>query len=206
MQEACEVLGYTRVTLRKWIGEGCPAQKIDPGKGPTSIEYRIDCGEVMRWREARAVASIEKTMDQMDTEEAKRRKLSAEAALVELELAEQRGEVLRIEPILKRFGETLANVRAKMLAIPSSLAPQLAYSEPAAARVLLDAAVAEALRELSGFRIRTVGGEVPGWDRGGDGAEPASASETDPEPVGGPVPQAKPRGKRGTGAVAHQPG
>lgn len=115
-------------------------------------------------------------------DEARARKLTAEAELAEIELAKARAEVVVIAEVAKLVGEDYAAVRAKLLAIPSKLAPQMAI-EPteAGCRALLQRAINEALDEL----VRAVHGGDEGGAADGTGGEPEAASGADGERVGG---------------------
>lgn len=84
----------------------------------------------------------------LDLEEARRRKLIAEARLAELELARQSREVVDVATVEALVEEHYATVRQRLRAIPARLAGQLAVPEPAAARHVLQQAIEEALAEL----------------------------------------------------------
>ena len=117
-----------------------------------------------------------------DLEDAKARKLTAEAELAEIELAKARAEVVVIAEVAKLVGEDYAAVRAKLLAIPSKLAPQMAI-EPteAGCRALLQRAINEALDEL----VRAVGGGDESGAGEGEGGEPEAAAGADRIGMGG---------------------
>ncbi len=59
-------------------------------------------------------------------DEARTRKLSAEAELAELELAKVRGDLVRTEDVIKAWEDVLRAMKAKLLGIPSKSAPILA--------------------------------------------------------------------------------
>jgi hypothetical protein len=111
-------------------------------------------------------------------DEARIRKITADAALAELQLERERGEVVRIEDVAKAIGDEYAAVRAKLLSIPTKLAPRIALEDgEAACRDLLAREITEALNEL-------IGG---GFEEGSPG-EPEAAADPDGERMGGPVP------------------
>ena len=69
---------------------------------------------------------------------------------IETENRRIRGELVPLEIILPTVGKAFANVRARLLALPSALAPQLAVeSDPAAVFASLTRAITEVLTELS---------------------------------------------------------
>ena len=117
-----------------------------------------------------------------DLEDAKARKLAAEAELAEIELAKARAEVVVIAVAAKLVADEYAAVRAKLLSIPSKLAPMLAI-EPteAGCRALVQRAINEALDELvsAGLGSGDEGGAVDG-----EGGEPEAASGSDRERMG----------------------
>jgi hypothetical protein len=87
--------------------------------------------------------------DRIDLEEAKRRKLVAEAELAELEAAVKRDELVPIDVVADAVGAEYAAVRAKLLSIPTKLAPILAItSDVEEVRSLLIEKLREALEEL----------------------------------------------------------
>ena len=85
-----------------------------------------------------------------DFEEARARKMAAEAELAELTLARERGRLIPIETHGERLARILERVRARLVALPGSLAPRLVGIETAAeAQGLIAAGVAAVLTELS---------------------------------------------------------
>lgn len=195
LAEAAEVLEFDRMTLRAWVRQGCPHRTVQRGK---VTEYRLKLGEVMEWREKRAVEAAQGDTASLDLDEAKRRKVAAEAALAELELALKRGEVVLIADVAKVVGEELSAVRAKLLGMPAALAPRVQYQESKAIQAILDAYVNDVLGELGGF-----GGGVAGGYSPGEGEDAEAEAEADGIGVGGPVSEVEPRGKRRARAVEH---
>lgn len=76
---------------------------------------------------------------------------TAEARLAQLKLAEQKGEVIRVDAVRARLANILASTRDSLLQIPARLAPVLA-AESDAARVhdLLQAELHQAMARLCG--------------------------------------------------------
>lgn len=96
------------------------------------------------------VALVAIARDGLDIAEARRRKVAAEADLLELELASERQETVRVEDVGNLVAQEYATVRARFLVLPSKLAPILAAeSSSAACKSHLEAAVREALANLS---------------------------------------------------------
>ncbi len=90
--EMAQLLGLRRDSIRAWVRQGCPVVEHG-GEGRAGL---YDTAAVIRWRidRERFVASSE--AKNMELEEARRRKLAAEALLAEQELA-RRNE---LQPVL----------------------------------------------------------------------------------------------------------
>lgn len=133
-------------TISQWVGNGCPfISKGGPGR-----KWVFNSSDVTTWREDQLVLQALGDTSSLDIDEARRRKLAAEAALVELDLSQRRGEVIEIEEVAGLVGDDYANVRAKLLSLPSKLAPQMiGIEDPAECKALIERGVAEALEELT---------------------------------------------------------
>jgi hypothetical protein len=81
-----------------------------------------DC---MRWREAQLREQGRREVSPTDESEARARKLAAEAALAEIELARARGEVVPVADVERELGQVLDGLRARVLALPGKYAPRL---------------------------------------------------------------------------------
>lgn len=83
--------------------------------------------------------------------EAKLRKLTAEAALAEIELERERGRLVEIDEVTRQVTAMLTNVRAKLLALPTKTSGLvLGLTSQVQIKEVLDDAVREALDELAG--------------------------------------------------------
>lgn len=113
-----------------------------------------------------------------DVDEAKARKLAAEAELAEIELAKARGELVPIDAVAKAVTDEYAATRAKLLALPSKLAPLVAIEDrEAACRDAIERGITEALDELSRDAAALVDGAEDGAGDGPRaGAEAAAAA------------------------------
>jgi phage terminase Nu1 subunit (DNA packaging protein) len=139
-------LGVTPITVGKWVREGCPYVS----KGNRGKPWLFNTADVAAWRQDRAVQRAIGDTSALDIDEAKRRKLAAEAAIVELDLAKRRGEVIEVEEIAALVGDEYANVRAKLLSIPVKLAPLVSVSDDALeCKDLIERGINEALEELT---------------------------------------------------------
>lgn len=124
---------------------------------------------------------------------------SAQANKVEIEVEVLRGNLFKGDDIRRDLGELFTAFRARLLAIPTRAAQQVAapdkFVEVADLFTLL---IEEALSELANFRpsVSAVGGSAP------DTQTPA---EIDDKPVGRPRAAAKPRKRGGTRQVVNRP-
>jgi hypothetical protein len=122
-------------------------------------------------------------------DEARTRKVFAEAQMAELELAKINGKLVASEDVCKAWEEVLRNMKAKLLGMPSKIAPMvLGETSVAAVKTLLDNAIEECLHELSNYQptidaAKTIGG--PAKDSSDDLGVEASA-EVKRRPVGRP--------------------
>jgi phage terminase Nu1 subunit (DNA packaging protein) len=148
LQDAAALVGVTPQTLKTWVGHGCPVAQKGNGKR-TAWQFSIP--DVIRWREQvaaeKASGGVNSTMD-----DARLRRANADAALAELQLLRESGEVVTIEEVVRQVGDQLSAVRAKMLAIPTASATLLAtMSDPRECRDCTDQFIREALEELTGY-------------------------------------------------------
>lgn len=114
-QQLADIYGVTKNNVYLWIKEGCPVQALgEKGKS----KYEFNTRDVFKWREKRAIKMATLSNDQITKEEAQRRKLSAEAALSELELAKKKGEVAEIEEVERTMSSQFAEVRSSLRKVP----------------------------------------------------------------------------------------
>src|SRR5210317_126642 len=85
-------------------------------------------------------------------DEARTRKVNAEAEIAELELAKVRGELVIAEDVVKAWDDVLSALKGKLLSIPTKAAPVVS-AEPDAGicQSILEDLVNEALEELSNY-------------------------------------------------------
>lgn len=149
-RELSEILGVAENTLTTWQKQpGFPMRSA--GAGKTGNEY--DTSEVIAWLRKREVDNLTANLTAIDIEEAKRRKIAAEAGLAELELAKEQGTVVLIEDVAEQFGEQLSALRAKLLSMPSKTASLVFTAKDLTeAKEILENTILESLNELVGFR------------------------------------------------------
>lgn len=135
----------TLKTVDDWVARGCPFVKRPEGDGD---RWEFDVSAVESWRKNDGGSSA-RIVDKR-LADARIRRAEAEAELAEHELARKRGALVFRSTAIEILTKQLSAVRAKLVAIPAKLAPVVAgASTPSDARDLLDAAIDEALSELS---------------------------------------------------------
>lgn len=170
--EAAAFFGVSIGTIDQWINRGLPSERRDKN-------VILNTAQVTQWLEAQAAERVSGAGSPAGTlDEARVRKTNADAALAELQLQRERGEVVNIADVARTVGEEYAAVRAKLLAIPTKLAPRVAIeADENACRELLAREITEALNELVADSVTE-----------GAGREYEAPAGSDGEPVGGPVP------------------
>lgn len=183
--ELARLLGVDPGTIRTWQRQGMPIEKASTRRGDPN-QYSVPA--VVRWREEQARLAASGDLNAMDMEEARRRKLAAEAATAELALDERRGVVVEVGVVMEEVGRGLDSCRARLLGIGSKLAPMIAIETDAAVcKRMVDDAVNEALHELSGpaFELPSgpAGDNSEGAEESSEGAVHAAA-DSKPQRVG----------------------
>ena len=88
-------------------------------------------------------------------DEARTRKVHAEAQIAELELAKVRGELVIAEDVVKAWEDVLGALKGKLLNIPSKAAPIVASESDAGnCQVICEDLINEALEELSNYETK----------------------------------------------------
>jgi len=125
-----------------------------------------------------------------DYDQARTRKMEADAAIAEIELQKAQKLLVKADDVEKVWSTILFAVRAKLLAIPSKAAPVLALEKDVAIiKDVLDNAVGEALAELSGYDPAIDPVTVSGSNAESGEVMPiedGTATKTEPKRVGRP--------------------
>lgn len=184
------IFGVKTDTIRAWERAGCPVER-QGGKGLPS-QYKP--ADVIRWREEQAALAASGDLSKLDMNEARRRKIAADAASAEIDLARKRGDLVEVAIIARSVGDALTAVVARLQAIGARLAPMLELATDAATRKeMIDSAINEALHDISRPDFGLFGesaGDLGAGDPGsGDGAD-APAREVVRQRVGRPEPRA----------------
>jgi len=116
--ELANIYGVSLPTISQWVNKGCPwITKGSPGK-----QWRFNTADVTTWREEHVAQQIQGDTSQLDIDEARRRKLAAEAAMMELDLAKRRGEVIEIEQVAAIEWDDDYDKRPRQAAFPADQA------------------------------------------------------------------------------------
>lgn len=146
-------------------------------KGRAGSEY--ETSDVIAWMQRKQVDNLLGDTAAIDIEEAKRRKLAAEAELAETELHQVRGRLIELEEVEKTWSELFAACRARLLSLPSKLSPEVfAADSVTEVKGILKAGVIEALNELSDLEITSTS------ESESDAAQSTGDAETTSEPDG----------------------
>jgi hypothetical protein len=190
---------HDRTVRDIWVKEGCPHEirKVKRGNGKA---YWFSLAEVAKWYAQREIKRAIGEQSDIDAEEAKRRKLAAEAELAEIEVKKARGTLANMKIIAEEVGGDYGRVRARFVQFPS-LAPKLVFlgDIQKGHQVLLDA-VNDVLRELQGPAEDSVGADE------GSAEELQADPEVDDQPVGGQVRKAARRVGGGARKMEHGAG
>jgi excisionase family DNA binding protein len=142
-EKMAQAMGVHRRTVAEWIAAGCPAQK-------SGRNWRMDTAAVMAWRLQRERQTALGEISNIGAEESKRRKLAADAASAELDVAIRSGAAVAIEDAEREWSEMIGAARNVFLGLGVRLAPQVALETDAAVcQSMIDGAVHEALANLS---------------------------------------------------------
>ena len=164
--ELAELLRVNLATIDGWVRLGCPAHTRPLRKGQ---QWKMSVKDVVDWLISRAEEKAKGQSVSTGSEEAKRRKIEAEAELAEHELAEKRGQAVSIAAAQAAWAAMVGSARAKLRGIGSKLGPLVATEiDPFRCRLLIDEAIDEALLELSEDDIQIDAGECGGAADGGE--------------------------------------
>ena len=109
-------------------------------------------------------------------DEARTRKVNAEAEIAELELAKIQGSLVIAEDVVKAWEDVLGALKAKLMAVPSKGAPVVsAESEAGKCQAILEDLIREALEELSNYdpKVSATTATVESPEEGDEGSDSA---------------------------------
>ncbi len=177
-----EILDLTHRRVRQLVVDGILPKNSERGRYeliPTVRAY-------IHWLRDRSLYGEAKAQKEnvISLDEARRRKLTAEAELAELDLSKEQGKVVAIEETEISWTEVLGAVRSKILSLPTTMAAQVAVeTDQKIVKELLTNAVEQALTELSAIEIRSETETIPSSHE--SDAKDGSTAKVNGEPVGG---------------------
>lgn len=141
-----ELFGKSLVTIDAWVRRGMPVVE----RGHRTKEWKFDTSLVAEWREKQAVENALANISDVEIEEARRRKLAAEAGILEIELKKKRNDVIDRDEVEKGLTHAYITIKQRLRTIPERIIPQLIgeTDEVYASELLLDE-IDDALLELS---------------------------------------------------------
>ena len=136
--------GMDRRTLAKRMNDVTPAKS-----DKKTNYYRMDDA-------ARAIFSGSSTSEVISWDEARARKVAAEAEMAEIELAKERGLLLPVEMVAEINENIFGVFRARMNALPAKAAPDVFSADSLSeAKTLLKGHINAALDELANNVVET---------------------------------------------------
>lgn len=115
-RQFAETFGVSEAQLERLFQQGMPHAK----KSTRNVVIPMPDGRV--WYHAYLIEKGKRQAAPKDIDEAKRRKMAAEAELAELEVARARGELMTTETYALRFADACARVDARLVNLPPRLA------------------------------------------------------------------------------------
>lgn len=192
-KEAAAFFTVSTQALDGWFTSGCPVAKRDD----TGRIVAVDLQAMAQWRIDRAAMSEGNGLDFERT-----RLTKAQADKTELEVAELRAELIPATKIETHWQAMIAAMRARLVGLPSKIAPQVAGPDDLTrVQDMIQAGVYEALAEIAGdaFPDDVRRRIVLATDGHGSGSE--AAAEIDSDAVGKRASATQRGRQRGAGAV-----
>lgn len=135
-QQVAYLLGVTARTVRDWAD------------APRNIDGSYDARAVVAWFTAKQGPATDADGERHPTQ--RERLAAAQAEKVEVENRVRRGELVEVEQVGVEWDDLVLAARAKLLSLPTKVAPQLVgRTDPNAIRTILRAEINAALAELA---------------------------------------------------------
>lgn len=139
------IFGKSVTTIDQWIRQGMPYIE----KGSKGVGWLFDTSKAITWRENK-LREEASSPERIELDEAKRRKMAAEAAILEIELQSKRRAVLPREEVEQSLTHTFITLKQRLRTIPERVAPQIINEkDEQSVRELLLIEIDDALLELS---------------------------------------------------------
>lgn len=144
--ELAAILGVQPNTLKAWERKGMPTVRYSERTGQAA---QYNTADVIRWREKERAAQALGDNREMEVEEAKRRKLAAEASSAEIDLEVKRGALVPVDEVAAIVEAEYSTVRANLMAMGGEIAPELEHLSSVEIEAKINTKVAEILKALS---------------------------------------------------------
>jgi hypothetical protein len=160
-------------TVDEWIVAGLPGQKVGGA-------WQFDEAEVDAWKAERGNGKPPRGA--ISLAEARRRKIIADTSLSRFELRKLKREYIPQAQVSEIWNRLVANFKAKLLVLPSKLAPRLVeIADPNVIRSMLRDEVFAALTELSSEgNMRSFMADLENLPTGGERGNGVDAVESWP--------------------------
>lgn len=119
--QLAEMFDVHRSTISQWIKAGMPIFE----RGTTGRAHKFKVADVIHWRNKRAVEAATGNTDLLTADEAKRRKLQAEAGLQEIELAKKKGTVVDLAEFERDLSNKFAELSKNIMNVPNRVSMQI---------------------------------------------------------------------------------
>lgn len=121
LQQCAALIGVSLSRVQQMVRDGILPKDASHGGG-------IDCEWFAAWLKDRMARDfgVTESGEVINFDQQRARKMKADADLSEMEAETMRGLLLKADEVEREWTDTLATVRAKLLALPSKLAAQTA--------------------------------------------------------------------------------
>lgn len=147
-----KIFGVSVKTVSAWVRRGCPIEQ----KGAKGKEWLFNTPDVFRWhlQNVEGPGEPQGGPDQLkiqpaNYDQARARKMLAEAAIAEIDLAKAEGRVVDVELVAEVVTREYSTVRARLTALPGRLAPELDAARALEFEPVIAEMVDDILKELS---------------------------------------------------------
>ena len=139
--EIAQLFAVSPTTIDAWIRRGCPIE----ARGGHGRSHVFSIPKVVAWRISEVADQNEPSGDVISFDEARTRKMIAEAEAAERDLARLRSDFVEIDLAAEVLERHLESVRQQLLNLPSKLAP-----------ILARAGTAKACRDVASREVDTI--------------------------------------------------
>ena len=154
-QEIADVFGVSHTTVDSWIKRGMPVKQ----RGSRGKPWVINTAEVSEWIKQREIDKLSGEGNS-NADELRRRKLAAETAKVELELARLKAEIVPLAQLERALANVFAEMKTRMRAVPSRIATSLIGEDnETRIKAVILAEIDQALEALGEFDLEEPDGE-----------------------------------------------